>query len=374
MRRLAFNRSLSGVLACVGLSAVVTTVACVDTSRRNSDDGAATGGGDGVGGENGGDDSGTNPQAPAEFDCGQLEDRSEPIVLGYVPTWSRFDETVQGLDYDALTHVAVAFANPIGPNESVIVGDVEDAQVATLIEKAHENGVKVLISIAGASHSEEVRAQLEADKVDAFVASIDALVDKHGFDGVDVDVEGGSVDSTYEPFVTKLAAVVRPKGKVVTSAVGAWFANAISDRAMWCFDFINIMSYDYAGSWSEPGDHASYANAEKDVEYWTTQRGYSRERAVLGVPFYGRGWGDKCALKYASFDAIAAAYPDKTTQDWIAQGECQISFNGTTTMRKKGALGSEYGGVMIWEVTQDTADAALMTALMDGVTAGPAEE
>ena len=44
----------------------------------------------------------------------------------------------------------------------------------------------------------------------------------------------------------------------------------ISDQALAVFDFINIMVYDYTGSWnpSQPGQHSSYNHAQRGINFW----------------------------------------------------------------------------------------------------------
>jgi len=38
------------------------------------------------------------------------------------------------------------------------------------------------------------------------------------------------VNANYGPFIDKLVAKLRPKGKLVTAALAQWFANSITPR------------------------------------------------------------------------------------------------------------------------------------------------
>src|SRR5690606_21198451 len=105
------------------------------------------------------------------------------------------------------------------------------------VDLAHQNGVKVMASIGGINDSELIREQLEDDHVDEYVEELALYVDEYDLDGVDVDIEGGSVDSTYGPFVRKLADRLRPEGHLVTAAVASWFQEGIVNEALFCFDF-----------------------------------------------------------------------------------------------------------------------------------------
>jgi GH18 family chitinase len=65
-------------------------------------------------------------------------------------------------------------------------------------------------------------------------------------------------------------------------------------------DFINLTTYNFRGHWSSrtghhanlraPGTAPQALSAAASVEMWT-RAGIPTRKFVLGVPFYGRGWG-----------------------------------------------------------------------------------
>src|SRR5690606_23865196 len=123
---------------------------------------------------------------------------------------------------------------------------------------------------------------------------------RYDLDGIDVDIEGNHVNSTYEPFVLKLSAAM-PTGKLLTAAVATWNGSDFSDAALTEYDFINLMSYDHCGSWSAACEHSTYDDAVSELNYWENTRGLGVGRVTLGVPFYGYCWGTSCpssALTY----------------------------------------------------------------------------
>lgn len=353
-------RSTFAVLASLSLLS-----GCVDTSPPIDVDGA--------GGESG--TGGGAADGPGATACGgELASMTERVVLAYLPTWSDIPALTETMDYSVLTHINLAFANPVegGP---VGFAYTDDAVIHALVARAHENGVKVIASIAGAAESDIVRARITEENTEAYIDELEALMAKFELDGIDVDIEGGSVDGTYAPFVQRLAQRIRPQGKLVTSAVAAWFSAEIKDDALFCFDFINVMSYDlleWAGS-PQPGDHASMDEARDDLRYWTLSRGYPAERTVLGVPFYGYCWGTGCGgtggggqIRYS---AIAERFPEAVGQDWYEDSarDLRISLNSATTITAKTQLSQEYGGVMIWDISQDDASETLFDALTAGL-------
>lgn len=331
----------------------------------NSQAGPGFGEEDGAGGEAG---ESNEAEAPSGLECGKLAP-PETVVLGYVPTYRNVSGLTESLDFSRLTHVAVAFGVPVG-EELVFENQIEDATIRAFLAKARDSGVRTLISIGGAAGSVTVHPYLAEDRVDGFVEAIVRFVDEYGFDGVDVDIESSHVDATYGPFVQKLAARIRPLGKLVTSAVAENFAPRIDDRTLWCFDFINIMSYDYKGTWSAPGDHASFAEAQNDIGYWTDTRGYARARTVLGLPFYGYCWGEEepCDGNFLiGFDRLLERHEDRAGVDTFTDGSITYWYNGTATIERKSALGKRFGGVMIWDMGSDTDDGLLFSAVLRGL-------
>ena len=168
-----------------------------------------------------------------------------------------------------------------------------------LIAKAHANNVKVLVSIGGgsASGNKTLKARyfdlLSEPKRAEFAAKLAAYVADHGFDGLDVDIEGPSINKDYGAFIRELSAALKPRGKLLTAALSQGYGGkSVPDSVFEHFDFVNVMAYDGAGSWNPnaPGQHSSMEFARKNVDYWL-KRGLPASKTVLGVPFYGYGFG-----------------------------------------------------------------------------------
>jgi len=338
----------TGLTACGGSSVDAADGAGAPGVGGN---GTGTGGtGTGTGGTPDGS-GGTNDQEPTQR------------VVGYLPTWRNLDSA--GLDLDTLTHICIAFANPTGAGNDVDFDEGARASIAPLVTAARAKGVKVLASIAGAAGGEDVAAKIVASNVDAFVASLTDLVTRYELDGIDVDIEGHNVSSTYEPFVLKLSAAL-PADKLLTVAVATWNGDDFSSAALAEYDFVNIMSYDHYGTWSEAGEHSSLAETESELAYWVDERGIPADKVVLGVPFYGYCWGCEAEPIAMTYQAILSAYPEAKTLDWISSGGAQLSFNSAATIATKAELAKSYGGIMIWELGQDaTGNDALFKVIRD---------
>jgi chitinase len=117
---------------------------------------------------------------------------TRPKVVAYVPNWIDLENFTRSIAYEQVTHLNVAFENPIND-----AGDLSyDDRYTGLLSEAHRRGVKVLISIGGGAASDDAVlkpryfALISEPKRAAFAAILAEYVVAHGFDGLDVDLEG----------------------------------------------------------------------------------------------------------------------------------------------------------------------------------------
>src|SRR5882757_3676291 len=218
---------------------------------------------------------------------------AKPMVVAYVPNWVDLQSFAETIDYAKITHINIAFENPTNDAGDLSFSRRDDF----LIAKARANDVKVLVSIGGgsASGNKTLKARyfelMSEPKRAGFAAKLAAYVEEHGFDGLDVDIEGPSINEDYGAFVRELSAAFKPRGKLLTAALSQGYGGkSVPDSALKDFDFVNVMAYDGAGSWNPdaPGQHSSMEFARKNVDYWL-KRGLPASKTVLGVPFYGYG-------------------------------------------------------------------------------------
>ncbi len=332
----------------------------------SSGSGGSQGGSTGAGGAPKGDastDAAKDSGGPIVV--GPVVDASRPFrgrMVGYMPTWRGiFDPWARDLPWSKLTHLNIAFAIPSG--NTFTLGVNGDESIAKLVSAAHAAGVRVLISIGGANGSDQIAALHAPGSVDNFVNALASYLDAHHFDGVDVDVEGDPVNSSYGPFIDKLVAKLRPKGQLVTSALGQWFGDRIPASAYAQFDFVNVMSYDHCGTWTAPCEQSTYDWALRDLAYFAG-KGVPASKLVLGIPFYGYCWGTGCTTGTLTYLEILQRFPAAT--DWVQSGNVTISCNSQPTVLKKTMLARGYGGMMAWELTQDASGTQSLLNTMAG--------
>ncbi len=298
-------------------------------------------------------------------------------VVAYVPNWIDLPAFAETIDYAKVTHLNIAFENPVNDSGDISFSRKNEA----LLAKAKAHGVPVLISIGGGSASGDKTllaryADLTTDaKRAGFVAKLADYVVGHGFDGLDVDLEGPSINQDYGAFIAGLAGALKPKGKLLTAALSKGYGGSkVPDSVFAHFDFVNIMAYDGAGYWDpkSPGQHSSLEFAKSNVSYWLG-RGLPKAKAVLGVPFYGYGFGEAFRKRDYSYAAIVAAYPGAENAD---QAGSTIWYNGLPTIRAKAAYAREQGlgGVMIWSLDYDVkGERSLLTAIHETLRAKSAD-
>ncbi|MDB6070164.1 MAG: glycoside hydrolase family protein [Verrucomicrobiales bacterium] len=279
-----------------------------------------------------------------------------PMVVAYVPNWIDLKTFAGTIPFDRLTHINVAFKNPDDDDGTLSF----DSRIPTLIGKARPKGVKVLISIGGGAASGDsvlkarYHALLAPEKRAGFVSVLAAYIKKHGFDGLDVDLEGPSIDENYGAFIAELAARLKPEGKLLTAALSKGYGgDKVPASVFEHLDFVNIMAYDGSGYWEPdaPGPHSSYQFAVDNVDYWL-KRGLPKDKAVLGLPFYGYGFGEAFLKRDYPYNKIIAEHPGAEDLDEVGK---TIFYNGRPTIRKKCRYVMENGlaGVMVWSLDSD---------------------
>jgi chitinase len=299
---------------------------------------------------------------------------AEKRVVAYVPNWIDLPAFAKTIDYAKLTHINVAFENPTNDSGDLSFSRKNEA----LIAEAHAHKVPVLISIGGGAASGDKALQkryfdlMSAPKRAAFAAKLESYVIAHQFDGLDVDIEGPSINEDYGGLIEELAKTLKPKGKLLTAALSKGYGgNNVPDSVFAHFDFINIMAYDGAGPWNPkaPGQHSSSEFAKNNVSYWLT-RGLPKDKAVLGVPFYGYGFGDSFRNRDYTYAALIAEYPGAENSDQVGN---TIWYNGIPTIKAKTeyVVKEELGGVMIWSLDYDVkGEKSLLGAIFETLGRG----
>ena len=283
-------------------------------------------------------------------------------IVGYQPDWSA---DTASIPYRQLTHICYAFALPAGSAGTVALSSATAAaRLRDVVARAHAVGTKVLVSIYGGLRAADLQAVRAANSTPAgraaAVNSIMRIVEDFDLDGVDMDWEyptgqGGD----YAALMGNLRGAL-PAGKLLTAAViaGANFSAglAIQRPVFDIVDWLGIMTYDD----NLPGQpHASYDFMTFYCQQWLA-RGLPADKLVAGIPFYARPSG-------TAYRTYVAQDPGNADLDVVGGS----GYNGRPTVRAKTqwALGNA-GGVMFWELSQDTRDATSLVGVAYTAAAG----
>lgn len=278
-------------------------------------------------------------------------------VVGYYFLNAALRDTIysdsSNLFLNNITHLNIAFINPDAKGIFK-----QDYAIDTLIKKAHAKNVKVLASIAGGEPHPYYAFLLQDANRGMFINNLISLVERYQLDGIDVDIEGSDIDENYEKFVSELAAALKPINKLLTAAIATAYKDQLPDKALKQFDFVSIMSYDRTGPWEpkEPGDHSPYSMAVEDLDYWHNVRNLPKEKLILGLPFYGYGFGPvDSPVVSMDYKQITELYPGNNSSDTLKMpGDIIMYFNNIPAIKKKTELAiKNAGGVMIWQLLGD---------------------
>ncbi|HXI72977.1 MAG TPA: glycosyl hydrolase family 18 protein [Verrucomicrobiae bacterium] len=265
-------------------------------------------------------------------------------IVGYVANWNGNPTFVQ---YGKLTHINFSFA------ECTASGGLtcDTTYLGSVVTKAHAAGVKVLISIGGASNGGTMTTAMRNARL-TLTTNIENFVHTWNLDGADIDWEApanASDGTLFNTLVQTLYTDLHPEGKLITAALdtGDWFGMYILGSSFAYLDMINVMSYDSGGDY--------YFSS--GITYWTG-RGAPKAKLMAGVGFFGNGAGGEKAYK----DIVAA---DKNAP--YVDSSNGYKYNGIPSMVAKTQVAkSNAGGIMIWELSQDTASTG-STSLMNTI-------
>ncbi|KAB8140975.1 chitinase [Chloroflexia bacterium SDU3-3] len=289
--------------------------------------------------------------------------------------------------------------------------------------KAAYPNIKVLISLGGWTWSSGFSdAALPANRA-AFVKSCVDLYIKDSrwagvFDGIDIDWEyPGACGNTcnYRPEdtanFTALLAEFRSQLNAVRSGLLLTIAapaapDKISKievaKISQSLDFINLMTYDFhGGGWenqtnfqsnlytpaADPATGNTRISVDSAVSSWINA-GAPASKLVVGVPFYGRGWSNVPSANNGLWQTgsgspagtYEAGYEDykvlktkgytryfnsEAQAAWLYSNGIFWTFDDPAVMAAKMSYikSRGLGGAMFWDLSGDTANGELITAL-----------
>lgn len=338
-------------------------------------------------------------------------------VTGYV--FTRGNALAPGaIDAKYLTRINYAFANIQGGR--MVLGAPADAQNYTFLTGLRNTnpGLTVLVSVGGWLWSTNFSDMvLTADSRRVFEESALEIITQYDLDGLDIDWEYPGMPGAGHPFraedkqnFTALLKELRKQFDAnakktgrrlyLTVAMGASeevIAHTEMRQVQKYVDTVNLMTYDYYEAGSDPttGHHAPLfgnpadpkkASSDETVRAFE-KAGVPASKILLGVPFYGREWGEvpdqnhglfqpgkTIPGAYAPYSAIQANMLGQGfTRYWDAAASVPYLYNAdkhifvtyedpeSLTAKCKYVRSHKLGGMMFWDYSGDPSGKLLET-------------
>lgn len=287
-------------------------------------------------------------------------------IVAYMPGY-RDPATIDDSKYKMITHLLYAFLAPSTTADGSLQSLEHPTRFATVKAKAKANNLKFGISIGptlGATENTYASIASSATARTNFVNNIVAFAVNNELDGVDMDWEyprtGGVNDTNpnnnFTLLMKELSTELRKVNKFLSAAITpAVYSSsnryAIAQEVYQYVDFFNIMQYDGAGyDTADLLNHAPYNMSVNSLNFWLNTRSMPKEKAVVGIPLYGKN-SSGGSKGYREFEASGAdVYLNLATVNGINYG-----YNGIELIWKKAQLAKEIAnGIMFWEFSFDS--------------------
>jgi len=243
----------------------------------------------------------TAPLTPRHVDAAPL------VQWGYYVTYAKDSFTALQANVGAFTHIA-PFYFTIATDGSI--KSQEEPETNKLLRV---NRVKILPMIKNDAQGARFTPLIDTPEArDALAANITNLVIAKGYEGINIDFEDIRPEDRplLSDFMVRLAAKMRPAGKLVTQAVVAkdkessgGYGGAFDYPALApSLDFAVVMAYDYHYAGGDAGPVAPL-NWVRDVATYAAST-FGAGKVLLVMPLYGYDWnvssgGTARAISYA---------------------------------------------------------------------------
>ena len=217
----------------------------------------------------------------------------------------------------------------------------------------------------------------------------DLIAATRNYDGLNIDLEYVTArnSAVFESFLRELRAGL-PRNKMFTICVPARTGKLRGedaydyDRLTPLVDRVFVMAYDEHWSGSRPGSVASIAWCRRVADY--SMRAIGPEKLVMGLPFYGRAWGDYSPSRALIHSSIENIIRDHNITDirydngvptftYNKNVSIRLFYEDTYSLVTRMNMYKSMGinAIGFWRLGQETTDVWKHLKISTGTTASP---
>lgn len=293
-------------------------------------------------------------------------------VIGWIPFWDQQNAYATFATHPDKFDYLSLFWYHLDENGKIqtFASTDEDTEI---IRFAKQKGVKVLALIANLPDSDEkadgwdeVRVQKmigTAGKRKEHIAEILKLIEKHNFDGVDIDYEGlkKAQRNDFSVFIEELSVELQKRGKILGIAVypvvseegqidNGPLAQDIP-RLGKAADQLYLMSYLEHGTFSSPGPLGGIGWMEDVGRFVTDTLNVPKEKVFLGIGLMGVTWRSDDQGK--SFQGEREDVPFQETHDLVLNKKLDVHWDPNARSPHL-EFSDESGGHIVWFENKDS--------------------
>lgn len=261
-------------------------------------------------------------------------------VIGYLPEYRNL-EPGWG---NCLTDLILFSVSPLADG-GLDTNRIRPDMLEALAEMKQRHGTRLHLAVGGYQRGENFAVMaLDPKKRAKFIKNLSDFVIANKFNGVDYDWEFPETKNETDGYIALIGETkqaLHPHGMLVSVAL--YPLPGLDVLQYGVADRIHVMSYDRGER------HATYQQAAADMQFFL-DAGLSRHKLILGIPFYGRAISVP-RTAYTYNEIVQEYFPLPETDELP-----NLYFNGRVTVQRKTCYAREqgFGGVMIWELGQDS--------------------
>ncbi|WP_307396674.1 glycoside hydrolase family 18 protein [Paenibacillus anaericanus] len=335
------------------------------------------------------------------------------ITSVYIPVWKDFKDL--NLDDKNIDIAILAFAKINKTDVYFDVDPIKNEEIKQNIKKLQTNNKKTsfILGVGGYKADGFSDASMDGNRY-LFTESMITMVKELDLDGIDIDWEYPAFDSwdttkarpedtknftnLMKELKEKLDRLPRKnKNYYLTFAAGNedwYFKNVEVNKVEKYVDFINVMSYDLTGAWSDTTGYNSNLFIDKNKKSRTSVdriinlylvRNVDPKKLLLGIPAYSYAWENvksdtnkvsafslgkpidinKVDLNYKTIkenylnqDGFERYFDDTAKAAYLYNGDTFITYEDPEALKAKVKYikDKKLAGVMVWEYSQDSDD------------------